>query len=103
MKKQSQKRPAPQKEINSRRNNCFKDRVLGVVRSIPVGTTMTYAEVAELAHAPGAARAVGTIMSKNNDKTVPCHRVIRSDGKVGDYNRGGPVAKQRLLEQEATI
>jgi len=48
----------------------------------------------------GAARAVGSVMAKNFDPKVPCHRVIRADGTVGAYNRGGPVAKRRLLEGE---
>ncbi len=81
----------------------FTDRVREVVRSIPKGKTMTYSEVANLAGAPGAARAVGTIMANNFDKTVPCHRVIRSDGKIGEYNRGGPSAKRALLKKEGVI
>ncbi len=49
---------------------------------------MTYAEVAQAAGYPGAARAVGNIMAANYDPEIPCHRVIRSDGSVGGYNRG---------------
>ena len=64
---------------------------------------MTYGQVATVAGHPGAARAVGTIMKGNFDKTVPCHRVIRADGKVGDYNRGGERAKKRLLEKEGAL
>jgi len=78
----------------------FVEKVRNVVRKIPKGKTMTYGEVAKRARKPGAARAVGTIMKNNFDPTVPCHRVIRSDGTVGDYNRGGPEAKQRLLKSE---
>jgi O-6-methylguanine DNA methyltransferase len=78
----------------------FTDRVLNVVRGIPSGQTMTYAQVAQAAGNPGAVRAVGTLMKKNFDPTVPCHRVIRSDGSVGEYNRGGPEAKARLLRWE---
>jgi O-6-methylguanine DNA methyltransferase len=72
-----------------------------VVRSIPRGSVMTYGEVAYKAGRPGAARAVGTIMSKNDDVTVPCHRVIRADGKIGGYNglRGGRT-KAELLRRE---
>lgn len=79
----------------------FVERVRDVVRKIPKGKTMTYKEVATKAGNPGAARAVGTIMSKNYDPTIPCHRVVRSDGKVGDYNRGGPSRKIELLLEEA--
>ncbi len=64
---------------------------------------MTYGGVAAIAGHPGAARAVGTIMKNNFDPTVPCHRVVRADGRVGDYNRGGARAKMRLLEKEGAI
>jgi O-6-methylguanine DNA methyltransferase len=81
--------------------NSFKDRVYAVVRRIPQGKTMTYGEVARRAGKPRAARAVGTIMSHNYDPQVPCHRVVRADGGVGDYNRGGPSRKIELLMEEA--
>lgn len=81
----------------------FADQVRKVVRSIPKGSTMTYSAVAKLAGHPGAARAVGTIMANNFDKSVPCHRVIRSDGKIGEYNRGGTKAKGALLVKEGAI
>lgn len=78
----------------------FKQRVQEIVREIPKGKTMSYGEVAKFAGSPGASRAVGSIMKANYDKTVPCHRVIRSDGKVGEYNRGGPSKKIALLKKE---
>ncbi len=43
-----------------------------------------YKQFAELAGNPGASRAVGTIMSHNYDLEIPCHRVVRSDGKIGE-------------------
>ena len=61
---------------------------------------MTYGEVAKRAGNPKAARAVGTLMSKNYDESVPCHRVVRADGKIGDYNRGGPGRKFELILME---
>jgi O-6-methylguanine DNA methyltransferase len=61
---------------------------------------MTYAEVARRAGNARAARAVGNIMRANYDPTIPCHRVVRSDGAPGGYNRGGPKAKERLLRDE---
>lgn len=61
---------------------------------------MTYGQVAAMAGRPGAARAVGMIMSQNFNPEVPCHRVIRADGKLGGYNRGGIEQKAALLEQE---
>ncbi len=81
----------------------FKEKVLDVVRKIPKGKTMTYKEVAVKAGVPRASRAVGTIMAKNFLEDVPCHRVIRSDGKIGNYNRGGQVAKYKLLRKEGAI
>lgn len=79
----------------------FSERVYAIVASIPSGKTLTYKQVAARAGNSRAARAVGTLMSKNYDPAIPCHRVIRSDGKVGDYNRGGPSKKVELLLQEA--
>jgi O-6-methylguanine DNA methyltransferase len=86
-----------------KRKTSFAERVRDVVRKIPKGKTLTYAEVARRAGVPGASRAVGTVMKNNFDPTVPCHRVIRSDGNVGEYNRGGTKAKERLLKQEGAI
>lgn len=78
----------------------FAESVRAAVRQIPKGDTRTYGEVAAAIGHPGAARAVGTIMRDNYDPTVPCHRVIRSDGKIGEYNRGGPEKKRALLRAE---
>jgi methylated-DNA-[protein]-cysteine S-methyltransferase len=81
----------------------FADRVRAVVRDIPKGETMTYGQVAYKAGNPGAARAVGAVMKNNYDKTVPCHRVVRADGKIGDYNRGGRERKEQLLREEGAL
>lgn len=79
----------------------FTQRVLEVVRNIPCGRVMTYQQVATAAGNPRAARAVGSIMRKNIDPTVPCHRVIKSDGTPGQYNRPGSTAtKRRKLQEE---
>jgi O6-methylguanine-DNA--protein-cysteine methyltransferase len=42
-------------------------------------------------------------MSQNFDPKIPCHRVVRADGKVGDYNRGGAFRKMKLLEEEGAL
>jgi len=81
----------------------FKEKVLAVVKNIKKGKTMTYREVAARAGNAQAARAVGNIMANNFDKTVPCHRVIRSDGKIGNYNRGGTKVKIAILKKEGAI
>ena len=81
----------------------FRDKVLRIVKNIPKGKTMTYKEMAKRAGSPQASRAVGTIMAKNFDPSVPCHRVIKSDGSIGNYNRGGQKAKIKLLRKEGAI
>ena len=86
-----------------RKQDSFSERVRTVVAKIPKGKTMTYQQVAVKAGSPNAARAVGSIMSKNYDPSIPCHRVIRSNGTVGDYNRGGSKRKQELLLKEKRI
>lgn len=78
----------------------FALHVYAIVQKIPKGKTMTYKQVAQIAGRPRAYRAVGTILSKNTDPKVPCHRVIRSDGKVGGYNSLRGKSKTRLLQEE---
>lgn len=80
----------------------FSQKVYEVVRKIPAGQTLTYKEVAERAGSPKAFRAVGNILSKNYDQSIPCHRVIRSDGKSGGYNRGA-AEKVRILKVEKIL
>lgn len=67
----------------------FAEKVRAIVRKIPKGKTMTYKEVATKAGNPKAARAVGAVMRSNYDPSIPCHRVIASDGTMRGYNRGG--------------
>ena len=85
------------------KKSSFADRVRDAVRQIPKGETRSYGEVARAVGYSGAARAVGTVMKNNYDPTVPCHRVVRADGRVGEYNRGGERAKKRLLEKEGAL
>jgi O-6-methylguanine DNA methyltransferase len=77
----------------------FTQRVLEVVYTIPEGTTLSYQEVARRAGNARASRAVGTIMKRNTNPLIPCHRVICSDGSLGGYN-GGIDKKRVLLEAE---
>jgi methylated-DNA-[protein]-cysteine S-methyltransferase len=77
----------------------FAKRVYQVVKSIPPGKVMTYGEVARKAGSPRAARAVGTILSKNYNPSIPCHRVIKANGNLGQYNRGVEI-KKKLLRKE---
>lgn len=82
--------------------STLKEAVHNVVRKIPKGKTMTYKQVAVAAGNPNASRAVGTILSKNYDQTIPCHRVLRSDGKMGGYNRGVE-NKIKILKEEGVL
>lgn len=61
----------------------FIEKVLNIVAKIPAGQVLTYKEVARRAGRPRAYRAVGNILNKNNNPMIPCHRVIRFDGKLG--------------------
>jgi O-6-methylguanine DNA methyltransferase len=81
----------------------FVDKVRDVVRAIPKGKSMTYKEVATYAGNPNAAHAVGAIMRTNYDDSVPCHRVVKSDGSLGSYNRGGTLRKRDLLRAEGAL
>ena len=81
----------------------FQQQVYAVVRKIPKGEVLTYKEVAERVGEPKAYRAVGNILNKNFDPSIPCHRVIRSDGKLGGYNRGGDLKKEILIREGANF
>lgn len=76
--------------------------VYSAVKKIPKGETLTYKEVASLAGKPWAWRAVGNILKQNRDPEIPCHRVVRSDGRAGGYNRGTKI-KNTLLKKEGVL
>jgi O-6-methylguanine DNA methyltransferase len=80
----------------------FAQRVLIVVRRIPVGRVATYGDVAALAGQPRAARAVGNIMRGCRRPDVPCHRVIAAGGRLGGYG-GSEALKRALLAAEGVI
>ena len=78
----------------------FQRRVLETVRGIPRGEVRPYVWVAREAGSPGASRAVGNIMANNPiPLIVPCHRVVRNDGRTGSYAFGAG-EKVRLLKME---
>ena len=77
----------------------FTQKVFEVVKKIPRGKVLTYKEVAKRAGNAKASRAVGNILNKNYNPKIPCHRVIRSDGKLGGYNRGSN-KKRQILKSE---
>jgi len=74
----------------------FTARVYAVVRRIPAGRVATYGDVAALAGAPRAARAVGTILRGCQDPATPCHRVIGAGGALGGW--GGPLESKRARD-----
>lgn len=83
-------------------HKTFREKVFEVVKKIPKGKTLTYKEVAKKAGSPNASRAVGSILKTNFDPKIPCHRVIRSDGIAGEYNRGRK-NKIKLLKKEGAL
>jgi len=66
----------------------FQKKVYQEVRKIPKGQVITYKELAKKIGSPLAWRAVGNALAKNQNPQIPCHRVIKSDRKIGGYNRG---------------
>lgn len=79
----------------------FRREVLRATSRIPYGRTASYRDVATEAGSPAAVRAAGTALATNPlPIVVPCHRVLRSDGGVGQY-LGGPQVKRQLLDLEA--
>lgn len=87
------------------RGSAFQHRVWQALRTIPIGTTVTYADIARKIGAPGAARSVaGACACATNllAVAIPCHRVVRRDGGLAGY-RWGIDRKQALLTREATL
>jgi methylated-DNA-[protein]-cysteine S-methyltransferase len=80
----------------------FTEKVYGVVKKIPKGKVLSYKEVARRAGNMKASRAVGNILNKNYNFQIPCHRVIRSDGKLGGYNKGAK-KKKEILKKEGFL
>ncbi len=81
----------------------FQQKVYEIVKKIPKGQTLTYKQVAEKIGRPKACRAVGMALNKNYSPDIPCHRVIRSDGKLGGYNRGAELKKEILTKEKAVV
>ena len=87
--------------IDLSRLTPFQQRVLRKIRTIPTGQVRSYQWVAKEIGAERAARAVGTALAKNPvPLLLPCHRVVRSDGRLGEYSGGGPSVKAKLLAFE---
>lgn len=81
----------------------FQQKVARALAAVPYGETISYANLASRAGQPRAARAVGNFMAANPMPVLlPCHRVIRTDGRLGRYSAGEHY-KRRLLELEGAL
>lgn len=79
----------------------FEQQVLRTVMGIPWGEVRSYAWVAREIGRPRAVRAVGSALAGNPIPfVIPCHRVVRTDGHIGEYGAGGPEAKREVLRTE---
>lgn len=80
----------------------FRQRCWQVLRTVKAGDVVSYAELAALAGSPAASRAAGSAMATNTlAPFVPCHRVVRADGVIGNYSAaGGSATKARMLAHE---
>jgi methylated-DNA-[protein]-cysteine S-methyltransferase len=80
-------------------NNSFNERCYDLLKRIPEGKVTTYGEIARALNTK-AWRAVGSAMAKNKNLfVIPCHRVVRSDGAIGQYALGSD-KKTALLQSE---
>jgi O-6-methylguanine DNA methyltransferase len=91
-----------QKKFFKKQMISFREKVFRIVRRIPKGKTMSYKQVAFLAGKPRAWRIAGNILNQNQNSKIPCHRVIKADGRVGGY-RYGIKKKIALLKKEGVV
>ena len=86
------------------RATSFKLRVWEALRKIPRGETRSYSDIARAIGEPKAARAVGNACATNPVALIiPCHRVIKENGDLGNYGAGGPENKHKVLEHEGAL
>ena len=83
----------------------FQLKVWNAISKIPKGKVKTYKELARSIRKPKASRAVANACGKNPFPIkIPCHRVIRSDGRLGGYSgKGGIKTKRKLLRSEGVF
>ena len=87
------------------KGTVFQVKVWNYLKKIPRGKVITYLDLAKAIKMPKAVRAVANAVGKNPyPPKIPCHRVIRSDGKLGGYSApGGIKTKKKLLKMEGII
>ncbi|MCC7160559.1 MGMT family protein [Candidatus Nomurabacteria bacterium] len=92
----------PKVNIEKLKGTAFQKKVWEALLKIPKGKTITYKELAKNIGKPKAVRAVANAVGANPVPiTIPCHRVIRSDGTLGGYSgKGGVKTKRALLIKE---
>jgi methylated-DNA-[protein]-cysteine S-methyltransferase len=84
-------------------NNNFNERCYELLKLIPEGKVTTYREIAKALNTK-AWRAVGTAMAKNkNLYIIPCHRVVRSDGTIGQYALGSSKKAELLIKEGVLV
>jgi O-6-methylguanine DNA methyltransferase len=87
--------------VDLRGRSPFEEAVLRKALEIPAGEVRPYGWIAAEIGRPNAVRAVGTALGHNPiPLLIPCHRVVRSDGHIGEYSMGGPDVKRRILSAE---
>lgn len=87
--------------VDLRGRSPFEEAVLRKALEIPAGEVRPYGWIAGEIGRPKAVRAVGTALGHNPvPLLIPCHRVVRSDGQIGEYSLGGPAVKRRILTAE---
>ncbi|MGA2071278.1 MAG: MGMT family protein [Sedimentisphaerales bacterium] len=91
--------------LNLSRLSPFARKVLDACKKIPSGKTVSYSQLASMAGSPRASRAVGSALAKNPiPLIIPCHRVIHSDGSIGNFSAlGGTSTKKKLLALETKV
>jgi len=87
------------------KGTVFQLKVWNYLKKIPRGKIITYLDLAKAIKMPKAVRAVANAVGKNPyPPKIPCHRVIRADGKLGGYSApGGIKTKKKLLKMEGII
>mgnify|MGYP001160784061 FL=1 len=90
-----------QLNLNKLEGTEFQKKVWKEIYKIPKGQTKTYKEIAILVGSPKSSRAVANACGKNPFPiTIPCHRVIKSDGSIGGYSAKGGIRKKKALLSE---
>ena len=82
----------------------FQASVLAACATIPAGAVRPYGWIADEIGNPGSVRAVGTALGRNPiPLIVPCHRVVRSDGSIGQYAFGADIKRELLIREGAIL